>query len=694
MRRTLPLPRWSLALVVPAALVAAWLVVFAVDAMAHRGEVARNVEVADLAVGGLGPDDLDERLDQLAGWTDARPVRLVADDGTTFEMSGADLGLRLDVDTTREAALDAGGRGLWRSPVEWLRSLITPTRVEPVGAYDADRARRATEDLVVAEPVEPSLAVTEDDIVVDPGRPGRRLDPAAAADALGQIETGTGPIDVVVDVTEVPTVRDAAALEAVRTEIVGPLGDGVVLVVGDGEVTVPEDGSAPTGPALEVPTGTVLDWVDIAVDDDGATWSIDDERATEQLVQMVGQTLPDAAEFSFAVTEAGQWAERSDGDTARLDITAPGVVEVVSAEGGSVCCAEGSGAAIEAALRAGEPGPIQLPLREALPSEALQAAQELGIVELVGAYTTSHACCQNRVTNIHRIADLVRGYVIPPGGELSINGFVGRRTVDKGFVADGVIANGVFDQAVGGGISQFATTLFNAAFFAGLDFGEYQSHSLYISRYPYGREATLSFPHPDLQVRNPTDHGVLVWTRYTDTTITVELYSTRDVEAVQTGQSQRASDQCTRVTTDRRRTHTDGTVTDDDVVALYRPGEGLDCAGNRTVPVESESEPDPPAPAAPPAPRPTPAPTQPPPPATTQPPAPRPTPAPTRPPPSATPAPTQPPPATPAPTRPPPPPPTTLPAPPSTTPTSAPAPTPAPITPAPPPTSPPTSAAP
>ena len=54
-------------------------------------------------------------------------------------------------------------------------------------------------------------------------------------------------------------------------------------------------------------------------------------------------------------------------------------------------------------------------------------------------------------------------------------------------------------EAVGGGISQFATTLFNAAFFAGLDIPEYQSHSIYITRYPYGREATLSYPAPDLE---------------------------------------------------------------------------------------------------------------------------------------------------------------------------------------------------
>ena len=79
------------------------------------------------------------------------------------------------------------------------------------------------------------------------------------------------------------------------------------------------------------------------------------------------------------------------------------------------------------------------------------------------------------------------------------------------------IENGVLVDTVGGGISQFATTTFNAAFFGGLDLVEYQSHSIYISRYPYGREATLSFPKPDLVIGNNTPYGVLIWPTYTGT---------------------------------------------------------------------------------------------------------------------------------------------------------------------------------
>jgi vancomycin resistance protein YoaR len=130
---------------------------------------------------------------------------------------------------------------------------------------------------------------------------------------------------------------------------------------------------------------------------------------------------------------------------------------------------------------------------------------------------------------------------------------------------------------VGGGISQFATTLFNAAFFGGLDFDTYQAHSIYITRYPYGREATLSFPSPDLIIRNTTPHPVYIWTEYTDTSITVSLWSTRYATGAQTGQSTSPAGACTRVRTERTRTYADGHRAVDSVYATYQPGEGQGC---------------------------------------------------------------------------------------------------------------------
>ena len=190
---------------------------------------------------------------------------------------------------------------------------------------------------------------------------------------------------------------------------------------------------------------------------------------------------------------------------------------------------------------------------------------------------------QPRVTNIQRFADLVRGAIIEPGDIFSLNDHVGNRTEAKGFVEAGVIYKGVFTEDVGGGVSQFATTFFNAAFFAGLDFLEYQSHSLYISRYPYGREATISWPYVDLVVQNNTPYPMLIWPTYTADSISVSIYSTKWAEVEQTDQVSIAEGECTRVHTERTLTYTDGTQKVDRVVALYRPTEGINCLGRYFV---------------------------------------------------------------------------------------------------------------
>jgi vancomycin resistance protein YoaR len=282
-----------------------------------------------------------------------------------------------------------------------------------------------------------------------------------------------------------------------------------------------------------------------------------------------------------AVTEAlpGLLPEAgTPGVDAGLQVVGSGVV-VTPEQPGTACCDDGAPGALLAALRdPAAPRPVALGLRPEPPRFTADEVAGWGVTRPVASFTTYHAAGEARVTNIHRIADLLRGALIEPGGTFSVNATIGPRTRAKGFVEAGVIEQGEFTTSVGGGISQFATTLFNAAFFAGLEFEEYQSHSIYISRYPYGREATLSYPAPDLELSNPTDYGILIWPTYTGSSITVTLWSTPTVSVEQTGQSEEQVGNCTRVTTERTRTALgSGSPRVDTVHATYRPAEGVDC---------------------------------------------------------------------------------------------------------------------
>jgi vancomycin resistance protein YoaR len=174
-----------------------------------------------------------------------------------------------------------------------------------------------------------------------------------------------------------------------------------------------------------------------------------------------------------------------------------------------------------------------------LPKLRTSDIEHLNIHELVSSFTTRHACCQPRVKNIHRIADLLNGVIVLPGSVFSINETIGPRTLENGFVAAPSIQDGDMMDTIGGGISQFATTFYNAAMRGGYEILERQAHSYWFDRYPMGHEATLSWPKPDLIIRNDTQSGLLILTSYDERSITVKFYGDKEGRVVTFGVSPR-----------------------------------------------------------------------------------------------------------------------------------------------------------
>ncbi|WP_433364127.1 VanW family protein [Actinoplanes sp. CA-142083] len=207
------------------------------------------------------------------------------------------------------------------------------------------------------------------------------------------------------------------------------------------------------------------------------------------------------------------------GDTSYTASTA-GVTRAAGKPGWSLDPATAA-AAVEAAARSGlaEASVASIPV-----APGTKPANLAGVDQLIGTFTTYHPCCAPRVTNIHLIAKLVDGTVVAPGATFSLNEKVGERTRDKGFVPAPAIVAGELEDQLGGGVSQFSTTLFNAVWFAGLPSLKHQPHSKYISRYPPGREATLDWGNIDNVFRNTTDAPVVIRVKTTGTSVTVGLY--------------------------------------------------------------------------------------------------------------------------------------------------------------------------
>ncbi|WCO65824.1 VanW family protein [Iamia majanohamensis] len=544
---------------IPVLIVMLLLAAWAFDTSAAADGSLRNVELDGTEVGSQTEDEVTEDVAVAAAEFAGTEVTITAGD-QTIETTAADLSLELDQPATVTAVLDEGREGNTAlRPLAWARSFVAPFEVEPRFTVRPDQLAvvlAAEEGDEARQPVEPSLVASPETIGIQGGQTGEALDPAEVADALlDAARAGEDPITIDVD----PEVREPAVTDAAAQAVADQASELTAE-----PVTVRVAGQAATFEVDELRS-----WVGSRIVGDTIELTFDEEALGTALREKIG-SLGDA--------------EPRD---ATFDLVG-GQVQITPSVNGLRCCPDDAAPRIVRSIKAGQKDMEIEPVVEE-PGLTTEEAQALGIKEPVGtttewngqaqvkSFTTYHAAGGNRVANIHRMADIVRGTIVLPGETFSINDVVGQRTTEKGFLPAGAIANGEHVDEVGGGVSQFATTTFNAAFFAGLPFGEYQAHSEHFSRYPYGREATMGWEHPDLQFENDTPYGIMVWTSYTDTSITVTLYSTQYAYGEQVAQSEGRRGSCTTVTTTRRITYPDGRTATDTVGAAYRDPGATSC---------------------------------------------------------------------------------------------------------------------
>ena len=167
-----------------------------------------------------------------------------------------------------------------------------------------------------------------------------------------------------------------------------------------------------------------------------------------------------------------------------------------------------------------------LAVEKAEADRSTDEARAMQIRGLVASYQTFYGGDANRIHNVQLVSHLVDGHVIAPGAVFSFNQTTGARTADKGFKEAPVIINGELQTGLGGGVCQVSTTVFNAAYEAGLPIVSRTNHALYISHYPQGRDATVNYPDVDLKFVNDTDHWLLLRTWVGSSSLTVALYGT------------------------------------------------------------------------------------------------------------------------------------------------------------------------
>jgi vancomycin resistance protein YoaR len=475
----------GLALLAGAVYVAAYL--------AAGDKVPRGTTVAGVEVGGRSPADAEAALrDGLADRVD-RPIEVVDGDGEVVELVPDDVGLSVDYAGSVAAA---GAEQSW-----------SPRRLWDywVGGEDLDAAVHADGalDTLASEVGTPAR---DGDVrfrggrivVVDPV-PGEGFDAEAAYRALQEVYLAEDPRIELPVVTVDPEVDDADVQRALD-EFANPAMSGpVTLVFGDSPVELqPADFAEALGMRAEA-----------------------------------GRLVPDLDESALAKLVDASVSDEDEPVDATVALV-DGKPKVVPARPGvAYDPADVSAAFLELVTRDGDDRTMQVEATVAEPEFTTADARALKIREQVSTFTTYYPYAEYRNTNIGRAAELVDGTVLKPGETFSLNDIVGERTRENGFTEGFIISDGIFKEDLGGGVSQMATTTFNAMFFAGLEDVEHKPHSFYIDRYPVGREATVAWGSVDLRFRNDTPYGVLVHADVTASTpssqgvVTVTMYSTK-----------------------------------------------------------------------------------------------------------------------------------------------------------------------
>ncbi|HEX6725207.1 MAG TPA: VanW family protein [Gaiella sp.] len=465
-----------------AGLVAVLAVAFGAIALLERDTLPRGTTIAGVDVGGLTEEQAHTAVERAASARMAVPIRLVGPHGALAATSGRELRARPLAEEAVAEADDGGslGRVLARVGLRKGRQVELGYRLGPVAA--AKLANRL--DHRFGEPWRDArVDVAAGSIRVVEARPGSGVDRKAL-----RLSLRTLPSRVELRIVTVrPAVSTPEASSAARRI--------------ERLLEVPRRVRFRDADATLTP-GRLRSLVRTEPEDGSLAVMLDPKGLGASLRVRLGRFEVAPRDATFVVGAAG----------VRVVPSRPGKTLDVGRMGRSLVSDLASTTHLAR-------------FASTAPGVTTEEAEKLDIRERVSEFTTYYSCCQPRVTNIQRAAEILDGTIVEPGESFSLNDALGKRTVEKGFVSAPQIFDGRLEDAVGGGISQVATTLYNAAFFAGVKLVAHRAHQFYISRYPMGREATVSWGGPELVFRNDWPAAILMKVVATDSSITVRFYS-------------------------------------------------------------------------------------------------------------------------------------------------------------------------
>jgi vancomycin resistance protein YoaR len=477
-----------------------------IDSALYYNKVHTGVKVSTLSLGGLTRDEATAALTRWVEDAQESPVVLTSGDGT-WPVMPADVGTKIDVEGAVSAAMDVSRRSNFVVDLfKRCKLYFADEEIALAGTVDSakmDEVLGAIAEELDIPPVNAGLAIDGAKIKVIEGQKGTVVDQESLRESLKAVLFTLHSTELEIPMTvkepEVQADDTQAAREAAETMVSAS----VKLTSGDKTWTLsPED---------------IALYMDFTSEDQGGVSTLVPYLSAEKMAPFFADIADGVATEPISATFD------SDGSKAWV---VPGVV-------GKKLDAENTAVALTAAALETTGRKAEAAVTTAEPELTTDEAKAMGIADKLYGFTTEpYSGTADRQHNVRLTTKLASDVFLAPGEVYNFLELVGPRTAERGFKqAKGIVGQGVLEDVLGGGICQVSTTIFNAAFFAGLEIVERWNHSLYISHYPKGRDATATGTSEDgknLRFKNDTDHYIWVRGVSDGVTTTFNIYGTSD----------------------------------------------------------------------------------------------------------------------------------------------------------------------
>lgn len=483
-----------------------FLLAMLIDSTMYRGKIHGGITLSGIPVGGLAPDEAEEVLDLRIEKAGDYTVTLLSGD-RTWTVSHDDVGAKFDVAASVDAAMEVSRKSnflvdRFRGFGLWFKDKDIPL----AGRIDVDKMEEVVTSIansIDVPPISAGLVFDGSKIKIVRGQKGRVVDQAALAGQLREAALSLEDAELQLPMT----VKDPAVL---ADDFDQALQQAVVMT--GSPITLKSDGQSWTLDVEEI-----IAYMDFRAEDrDGVSALVpflSAEKMAPFLKEVAAKVKTDPVSATFKGDGTKAWVIAG---TPGKSLDAEKTVEALNA---TVLDANDRTAKVALALKD--------------PKLTTEEAEKMGVKDVLGSYQTEWEGTTDRQINVKITTEYASNVLLAPGEIFNFDKQIGPRTVERGYKpAPGIVRPGQLEDVLGGGICQVATTLFNAAFEAGLDIVQRKNHSIYIDHYPKGRDATVSANGPNLRFKNDTKHYILVRGVSDGITTKFVIYGTDDGRTV------------------------------------------------------------------------------------------------------------------------------------------------------------------